>query len=139
VLVRKPTRLQTPRQAASRHGAARRPGPRHLLRLAAILLQKVSILHGNGNSSPYIGNLTGIPSPCIPSLGLQDGPAGAGDGLGGVTQMPSGNASAATFDPAYEQQYAAAAGRSAGTRTVTVTGKSAAGAFTTITFIWTVA
>jgi hypothetical protein len=30
-------------------------------------------------------------------------------------------------------------GRSAGTRTVTVTGKSAAGSFTTITFIWTVA
>jgi beta-glucosidase len=30
-------------------------------------------------------------------------------------------------------------GRSAGTRTVTVTGKSAAGVFTTITFIWTVA
>ena len=29
-------------------------------------------------------------------------------------------------------------GRSAGTWTVTVTGKSAAGAFTTITFIWTV-
>jgi beta-glucosidase len=74
------------------------------------LAQKVSILHGNGNSSPYIGNVTGIPSLCIPNLGLQDGPAGVGDGLGGVTQMPSGNASAATFDPAYEQQYGAAIG-----------------------------
>jgi beta-glucosidase-like glycosyl hydrolase len=30
VLVRKPTRLQTPRKAASRRGAARRPGPRQL-------------------------------------------------------------------------------------------------------------
>ncbi len=49
---------------------------------------------------PYIGNITGIPSLCIPNLGLQDGPAGVGDGLGGVTQMPSGNASAATFDTA---------------------------------------
>jgi hypothetical protein len=38
VLVRKPTRLQTPRKPASRHGAARRPGPRRLLRFAAILL-----------------------------------------------------------------------------------------------------
>ncbi|MDX6389252.1 MAG: beta-glucosidase [Streptosporangiaceae bacterium] len=74
------------------------------------LAQKVSILHGNGNASPYIGNVTGIPSLCIPNLGLQDGPAGVGDGLGGVTQMPSGNASAATFDPAYEQQYGAAIG-----------------------------
>ena len=74
------------------------------------LAQKISLLHGNGNSSPYIGNVTGIPSLCIPSLGLQDGPAGVGDGLGGVTQMPSGNASAATFDTAYEQQYGAAIG-----------------------------
>jgi hypothetical protein len=119
--VRKPTRLQTPRKPASRPGAARLPGPRHLLRLAAILLtsgsllvaglvlpatvplaqmtlaQKVSILHGNGNASPYIGNVTGIPSLCIPNLGLQDGPAGVGDGLGGVTQMPSGNASVAAI------------------------------------------
>jgi beta-glucosidase len=74
------------------------------------LAQKISLLHGNGNASPYIGNLTGIPSLCIPNLGLQDGPAGVGDGLGGVTQMPSGNASAATFDPSYEQQYGAAIG-----------------------------
>ena len=51
--------------------------------------QKISILHGNGNSSPYIGNLTGIPALCIPNLGLQDGPVGVGDGLGGVTQLPS--------------------------------------------------
>jgi beta-glucosidase len=61
------------------------------------LAQKVSILHGNGNASPYIGNVTGIPSLCIPNLGLQDGPAGVGDGLGGVTQMPSGNASVAAI------------------------------------------
>jgi beta-glucosidase len=74
------------------------------------LAQKISLLHGNGNASPYIGNVTGIPSLCIPNLGLQDGPAGVGDGLGGVTQMPSGNASAATFDPSYEQQYGAAIG-----------------------------
>jgi beta-glucosidase len=74
------------------------------------LAQKISLLHGNGKASPYIGNVTGIPSLCIPNLGLQDGPAGVGDGLGGVTQMPSGNASAATFDPAYEQQYGAAIG-----------------------------
>jgi beta-glucosidase len=72
--------------------------------------QKISLLHGNGNSSPYIGNLTGIPSLCIPNMGFQDGPAGVGDGLGGVTQMPSAVTQAATFDSALEQQYGAAIG-----------------------------
>ncbi|WP_432828930.1 glycoside hydrolase family 3 C-terminal domain-containing protein [Dactylosporangium sp. CA-092794] len=72
--------------------------------------QKISILHGNGASSPYIGNLTGIPSLCIPNMGLQDGPGGVGDGMGGVTQMPSAVTSAATFDPALEQEYGAAIG-----------------------------
>ena len=72
---------------------------------------KVQLLHGNGNASPYIGNITGIASLCIPNIGLEDGPAGVGDGLGGVTQMPDGNAVAATFDTAYEEQYGAAIGQ----------------------------
>ncbi|WP_344615607.1 discoidin domain-containing protein, partial [Dactylosporangium salmoneum] len=72
--------------------------------------QKISILHGNGASSPYIGNLTGIPSLCIPDMGFQDGPGGVGDGMGGVTQMPSAVTSAATFDPSLEQEYGAAVG-----------------------------
>ncbi|WP_405786084.1 glycoside hydrolase family 3 C-terminal domain-containing protein [Streptomyces sp. NBC_00138] len=72
--------------------------------------QKVSILHGNNNASPYIGNITGIPSLCIPNIGLQDGPSGVGDGLDGATQMPAGNASAATWDNALEQQYGSAIG-----------------------------
>ncbi|WP_426506133.1 discoidin domain-containing protein [Dactylosporangium sp. McL0621] len=72
--------------------------------------QKIALLHGNGASSPYIGNLDGIPSLCIPGLGLQDGPGGVGDGMGGVTQMPSAVTSAATFDPALEQEYGAAIG-----------------------------
>jgi beta-glucosidase len=59
--------------------------------------QKISLLHGNGSSSPYIGNLSGIPSLCIPAMGFQDGPAGVGDGLGGVTQMPSPTTQAATL------------------------------------------
>jgi beta-glucosidase len=72
--------------------------------------QKLAVLHGNGDSSPYIGNLSAIPALCIPALGLQDGPGGVGDGLGGVTQMPSAVTSAATFDTTLEQQYGAAAG-----------------------------
>ncbi|WP_245601822.1 glycoside hydrolase family 3 C-terminal domain-containing protein [Hamadaea tsunoensis] len=72
--------------------------------------QKISILHGNGNASPYIGDLTGIPSLCIPNLGLQDGPVGVGDGMGGVTQLPDATATAAMFDPALAEQLGAVAG-----------------------------
>ncbi|GLY85700.1 beta-glucosidase [Actinoallomurus iriomotensis] len=72
--------------------------------------QKISMLHGNGATSPYVGNINAIPSLCIPSLGLEDGPGGPGDGLGGVTQLPAPVAGAATFDTALEQQYGAVAG-----------------------------
>ncbi len=72
--------------------------------------QKISMLHGTGSSSPYIGNTAAIPSLCIPALGLHDGPGGVGDGFGGVTQLPAPVAGAATFDPALEQQYGVVAG-----------------------------
>ena len=72
--------------------------------------QKIAVLHGNGDASPYIGNLSPIPSLCIPALNLQDGPSGVGDGLGGVTQLPSAVASAATWDTGLQQQYGAVAG-----------------------------
>ena len=68
------------------------------------------MLHGTGASSPYIGDLGAIPALCIPAMGLQDGPAGVGDGMGGVTQMPAPITEAATFDTALEQQYGAAIG-----------------------------
>jgi beta-glucosidase len=73
------------------------------------LQQKVAMLHGT-EVPDYIGQIAGIPALCIPNLNLQDGPAGVGDGLGGVTQMPSGLVSAATFDTAYENQYGSAVG-----------------------------
>jgi beta-glucosidase len=71
--------------------------------------QKDAMLHGT-DSPDYIGQIQGIASLCIPNVNFEDGPAGVGDGLGGVTQMPSGLVSAATFDPNYEQQYGAAIG-----------------------------
>jgi beta-glucosidase len=74
------------------------------------LAQKISMLHGTGASSPYIGDLGAIPALCIPALGLQDGPAGVGDGMGGVTQMPAPITEAATFDTALEKQYGATIG-----------------------------
>ncbi|MDJ0343046.1 glycoside hydrolase family 3 C-terminal domain-containing protein [Streptomyces sp. H10-C2] len=73
--------------------------------------QKIQMLHGNGNQEPYIGNLAAIPSLCIPSVGLQDGPGGVGDLLGGVTQLPSAVSSAATWDTALQHRYGAVAGK----------------------------
>jgi len=77
---------------------------------AMTLAQKISMLHGTGASSPYIGDTAAIPSLCIPAMGLQDGPAGVGDGMGAVTQMPAPVTEAATFDTALEQQYGATIG-----------------------------
>jgi beta-glucosidase len=74
------------------------------------LQQKVGMLHGT-DAPDYIGKIVGDPSLCIPDLTFEDGPAGVGDGLGGVTQMPSGLVSAATFDTDYEHQYGRAVGQ----------------------------
>ena len=71
--------------------------------------QKDGLLFGTSSTS-YIGQILGQPSLCIPNVNLEDGPSGVGDGLGGVTQMPDGEASAATFDPGYEQAYGTAIG-----------------------------
>ncbi|MEW1862526.1 discoidin domain-containing protein [Streptomyces sp. NPDC088194] len=72
--------------------------------------EKVAMLHGT-DSPDYIGKIIGNPSLCVPDVNFEDGPAGVGDGLGGVTQMPSGLVSAATFDTAYEQDYGTAVGQ----------------------------
>jgi beta-glucosidase len=72
--------------------------------------QKITMLHGTGSTSPYVGNTSAIPSLCVPALGLQDGPGGPGDGLGGVTQLPAPVAGAATFDTALEREYGVVAG-----------------------------
>ena len=49
---------------------------------------------------PFIENYNdGIPSLCVPSLRLTDGPVGLADGLTGVTQFPSAIGVAASFDP----------------------------------------
>jgi beta-glucosidase len=72
--------------------------------------QKIQMLHGNGASSPYIGNTDAIPSLCIPAMGFHDGPSGVGDGFGGVTQLPSAVSSAATWDTALQKSYGTVAG-----------------------------
>ena len=69
------------------------------------LQQKTMLLHGTNPTRTYIGEVIGIPALCIPDINFQDGPSGVGDGMGGVTQMPDGVTTAATFDTAYAKQY----------------------------------
>ena len=53
------------------------------------LADKISMVTGAGTSQPYVFEIAAIPSLCIPAIGEEDGPLGVGDGLTGVTQMPS--------------------------------------------------
>jgi beta-glucosidase-like glycosyl hydrolase len=71
--------------------------------------EEVTLASGDGSSS-YIGQVGGIPNLCIPSLNLEDGPSGVGDGNGGVTAFPDGENAAATWDPALITQEGAAKG-----------------------------
>ena len=70
--------------------------------------QKITLVHGAGGS--YVGNTPAIPALCIPALTLEDGPAGVGDGMNNVMQLPAPVAAAATWDPAAEQSYGAVIG-----------------------------
>ena len=67
------------------------------------LADKISMVHGT--SGPYVGNVAAIPSLCIPGLTLEDGPAGVGDGMTGVTQLPAPVAAAATWSGADAAEY----------------------------------
>jgi beta-glucosidase len=67
------------------------------------LSQEISLMTGTGGS--YVGNVAAIPSLCIPAVGLEDGPAGVGDGMSNVTQLPAPVDVAATWDTSAEQEY----------------------------------
>jgi beta-glucosidase len=69
------------------------------------LPDKVNMVTGAGFSEPYVFYISAIPSLCVPAIGEEDGPLGAGDGLTGVTQMPSAVSLAASFDPSLAYQY----------------------------------
>ncbi len=66
--------------------------------------QKVDLLTGASGSS-YVGFIPAIGSLCIPAINLEDGPAGVGDGMSNVTQLPAPVDVAATFDTSAEQLY----------------------------------
>ena len=71
--------------------------------------EAASLLSGDGTSS-YIGQVNAIPDLCIPSVNMEDGPSGVGDGNGGVTAFPDGENAAATFDPTLVEQEGSAMG-----------------------------
>src|SRR5580704_14783515 len=76
-----------------------------MLLKAMTLADKINMVTGAGFSEPYVFYISGIPSLCVPAMGQEDGPLGAGDGLTGVTQMPAAVSLAATFDPSMADQY----------------------------------
>src|SRR6202522_3659281 len=66
--------------------------------------QEIDLVTGASGSS-YVGFTPAIGALCIPALNLQDGPAGVGDGLTNVTQLPAPVDAAATWDPSAEKLY----------------------------------
>src|SRR6202020_1051363 len=68
------------------------------------LSQEIALMTGASGSS-YVGNIPAISSLCIPAMNLEDGPAGVGDGMGGVTQLPAPVDVASTWDTSAEQRY----------------------------------
>ena len=66
--------------------------------------QEISMVTGSGGSS-YVGFTPAIGSLCIPAMNLEDGPAGVGDGMNNVTQLPAPVDVASTWDPSAEQTF----------------------------------
>src|SRR5580692_5298440 len=52
------------------------------------LSQEIDLMTGASGSS-YVGNIAAISSLCIPAMNFEDGPAGVGDGMSNVTQLPA--------------------------------------------------
>jgi beta-glucosidase len=75
----------------------------HVLLARMTLGNKINMVTGSGG--PYVFYISAIPSLCVPAIGEEDGPLGVGDGLTGVTQMPSAVSLAATFDTSLANRY----------------------------------
>jgi beta-glucosidase len=77
----------------------------HMLLAKMTLADKINQVTGGGFAEPYVFYIPAIPSLCVPSQNEEDGPVGVGDGLTNVTQMPSAQSLAATFDPSLANAY----------------------------------
>src|SRR5258708_34469452 len=69
---------------------------------------KIALVQGAGG--PYVGNIATNQNLKIPSLGLEDGPAGIGDGATNATAFPGPITLAASWDIALSGHYGAAVG-----------------------------
>ena len=87
-------------------GRFQRPISQRVSQLLAAMsvAQKVTVLTGASGSS-YVGFTPAIGALCIPAMNLEDGPAGVGDGMGNVTQLPAPVDVAATWDTSAERLY----------------------------------
>jgi beta-glucosidase len=86
--------------------------------LAAMVVAKMTLAEKFGMINLHVGDgyenrTAAIPSLCIPSLTLQDGPNGLAYGDTGVTQFPASLGLAATFDVGLARRYGAAEGNEA--------------------------
>src|SRR5215472_6362303 len=77
----------------------------HMVLSRMTLANEITMVEGQGLSEPYVFYMAAQPAFCMPAMGLEDGPVGVGDGLHGVTQLPSAVSLAATFDRSLAQQY----------------------------------
>jgi beta-glucosidase len=75
------------------------PGQRVGMVLSRMTLDdKITLVSGSGS-------VAAIPRLCLPSMQLQDGPSGVGDGLTGVTQLPAAVSLAASWDLSLASAY----------------------------------
>jgi len=77
----------------------------HMVLSRMTLANEIRMVGGQGTSEPYVFYMAAQPAFCMPAMGLEDGPVGVGDGLGGVTQLPSAVSLASTFDPIMAYRY----------------------------------
>jgi beta-glucosidase len=85
------------------------PGERAARLIAAMTLaQELALVHGSPGS--YIGDVVPMTAEAIPSLNLEDGPAGVADGTTQVTVFPAPITIAASWDPTLAEAFAEASG-----------------------------
>jgi beta-glucosidase len=77
----------------------------HMVLSRMTLANEIRMVEGQGVSQPYVFYMAAQPAFCMPAVGLEDGPVGVGDGLTGVTQLPSAVSLASTFSPSLARRY----------------------------------
>ncbi len=84
------------------------------------LAEEITLVEGHGVRNAEIFHVPPIARLCLPAIGMEDGPAGVGDMLAGVTQLPAPVALAATWDPGLARRYGAVIGAEDRTKGVSI-------------------